>query len=58
MLKALRKVLEPSDAWVLLGLALVAIGLWQVSPPAALVAVGVVLLWVGLPPRPPFVRGR
>jgi uncharacterized membrane protein len=55
MLNFLKDV-ELSDVWLILGLTLLAIGLWQVSAAAALAAVGVVLVWIGLPPRPPFMR--
>lgn len=46
---------EKDDVLILVGLALVSVGLWHVWRPLALVVAGAVLLWVFLPPRPPFI---
>ena len=40
------------------GLVLIAYGLWEVSRPAALAIPGFVLVWLALPPRPPFFRSK
>ena len=58
--KAIRSALtaiDASDVLVLIGLGLVGAGVWHWSPPGASVAVGVVVLWYALPPRPPFIGG-
>lgn len=39
------KKLSPRDVAILIGLALVASGLWFVYPPSAPIAVGAFLLW-------------
>lgn len=44
-----------SDVVVGLGLIALASGLSMVAPWAAYVAVGTVLIWYGLPSRPPFI---
>jgi hypothetical protein len=36
--------------------AVLAVGLWAWSRPVALITLGVIGLWVGLPTRPPFVE--
>jgi hypothetical protein len=41
-----------------LGLGLVAIGLWLLSHAAALIVVGVLLLWMVVPTRPRFVTAK
>lgn len=43
------------DLLVVAGVSLICVGVWQVFQPAALAIAGAVLLWVGLPTRPPFV---
>lgn len=61
---AARPRIDASDVLVFCGLLLLGAGLWWLSPPAALIVVGVVLLIVGLvgawlrgkraePPPPP-----
>lgn len=47
---------DRADVLVVLALLLISCGLWEVSRAAALAVPGVVLLWLALPPRPPFVR--
>lgn len=49
--------IDRSDVLVLIGLMLVGAGAWQYSPAAAAVAVGAIVLWYGMPTRPPFVGG-
>lgn len=49
--------LDRSDVLVLVGLALLASGVWQVSSAYALTIVGAVVLWYGMPTRPPFIGG-
>lgn len=39
-----------------IGLVLLTAGLWRLSPAAALTVAGVILLWIGLPPRPTFIE--
>lgn len=57
-IRAALAAVDASDVLVLIGLSLVGAGVWQlVSPPAASVAVGVVVLWYAMPPRPPFIGG-
>lgn len=48
--------LDKDDALTLLGLLLVSGGLWAWSHALAAIVPGVILLWVFLPPRPPFVE--
>jgi len=40
---------------LILGVLLVAAGCWFLRWPLALVVVGIVLVWIALPPRLPFV---
>lgn len=47
--------LDRADAIVVAGLVLVAIGCWDAYRPASFVIPGLVFVWFGLPPRPPFV---
>lgn len=57
--KAIRSSVDLADLLVLAGLVLIVAALWDVSRPAALGIPGVVLVWIALPPRPPFVmRGK
>lgn len=44
------------DVGVVIGTGFVVAGCWRVSEAAALIVIGVTLLWVALPPRAPFVR--
>jgi hypothetical protein len=48
--------IDRSDVLLLAGLGLVAVGLWEVSPAAALAVPGVILVWLAVPPRPPFIQ--
>ena len=41
---------------IAIGVALVAIGLWQIWKPGAFLAIGLVVLWVVLPSRAPFIE--
>lgn len=43
------------EALLLAALGLVGWGLWQVSPSAACVVTGAVVLWIVVPPRGPFI---
>lgn len=52
----LAHALDKEDALTLLGLLLVSGGLWAWSHPLAVIVPGVILLWMFLPPRPPFVE--
>lgn len=47
--------LDKDDVFTVIGLALVAGGMWLWLRPLALIVPGAVLLWVFLPSRPPFV---
>ena len=47
-----------ADLVVLLGIGLVGAGGWLLSPPWALITMGVILLWVALPARPGFFVER
>ena len=47
---------EREEIAVGIGAMLLAVGLWQWWPPAAFIAVGLVVLWVALPSRSPFVE--
>ena len=40
----------------LLGLGALTAGIWMVSRPWALIVAGALLLWMFLPPRPPFIE--
>ena len=54
-LRAVHGVVDRADVIVVLGLALIAAGFWDVSRPVALGVPGAVLVWFGLPPRPRFI---
>jgi hypothetical protein len=41
--------IDHNDIFVLAGAGLVAAGIWQIYQPAAFIAVGLGLLWLGLP---------
>lgn len=47
---------ERQELGIVIGLAVLCAGLWMVSPAAALVVAGAVLLWMHLPSRTPFVH--
>lgn len=47
--------IQRDELLMLIGLALVATGAWQVWRPGAFLAPGLVLLWLALPARAPFV---
>lgn len=51
-----RKSVDASDLVVAGGLTCLTTGAWAAIGVAALVLPGLVLLWYGLPPRPPFVK--
>lgn len=55
-LAALSVAFDKEDVLMLIGLALLAGGLWLLSHPAALIVPGIVLLWMFLPARPPFIE--
>jgi hypothetical protein len=48
---------DRSDLLVLIGLTLVGAGAWHISKPIAAIVVGAVVLWYGMPSRPPFIGG-
>jgi hypothetical protein len=50
-----RAILGPDEILLVVALALLAVGGYQAWPPLALVAPGLVLLWIVLPSRRPFV---
>lgn len=54
--RAVGGVFDKEDVLILLGLTLLSGGLWLWSHALALVISGAVLLWMFLPPRPPFVE--
>jgi hypothetical protein len=41
------------EACLLAGFFALARGLWLIYPPAAWIACGLILIWLGIPPRPP-----
>lgn len=47
---------DREDVLVILGLAMLGYGLWAVSHSAALIVPGIVLLWMFVPSRPPFIE--
>lgn len=49
---------DRADVIVLCGLVLVALGCWEAWRPGAFLVPGAVLVYYGLPPRPPFVDLR
>jgi hypothetical protein len=49
--------IDRSDVLVILGLALIAVGFWDLSRPVSLGVPGAVLVWYALPSRPPFLKG-
>jgi hypothetical protein len=51
----MRALVDLNDVLTLGGVGLLCAGLWRVSPPAALIAAGLICVWYGLPPRPPFI---
>jgi hypothetical protein len=53
---AVSGLVDRSDVLTSLGVIVIAIGLWDVYRPAAFVVAGLVLVWCGLPPRPPLIR--
>ena len=52
------ETIELGDVLTCLGLILLGVGLWRVSPAAGLAVPGAVLIWYALPTRPPFVSAR
>lgn len=54
----MRKWLEAyaEELGIALGLCFVAVGLWYLLWPAALIVTGLVILWVTLPTRAPFIE--
>lgn len=51
----MRAQVGPREGTVIVGLALIWLGLRDVSAAAALAVPGAVLVWMALPPRPPFI---
>ena len=47
---------DKEDVLTLVGLGLVATGLWWLSHAAALIVPGVILLWMFVPSRPPLIE--
>jgi hypothetical protein len=56
MFSQVRNLLDKDDVLALIGLVLVAIGLWLWSKPLAFIVPGAVLLWMFLPSRPPLIE--
>jgi fatty acid desaturase len=54
--RALPAAFDKDDALLLVGLLLLIAGLWTWSRALALIAPGLILVWVFLPSRPPFVE--
>ena len=54
---AWRAVLGADELLVVVGLVLLTAGLWPIADQGALVAPGLVLLWIALPQRTSFVIG-
>lgn len=48
--------IDKEDLLTLVGLVLVASGLWYVSRAAALILPGLILLWMFIPTRPPWIE--
>lgn len=48
--------IDKEDLLTLVGLLLVASGLWSVSRAAALILPGLILLWMFIPTRPPWIE--
>lgn len=55
VLAAIVSAVGPDEIHFWLGLALLSAGLWMVWAPGACLAPGLVLVWVSLPTRAPFV---
>lgn len=49
-------LIGPDEILVGAALVLIAVGMWQVWKPGAFLVPGVVLLWIGIPQRAPFVN--
>lgn len=56
--RAITAVIGADELLVCVGLGLLTAGLWSLVQESALVAPGLVLLWIALPQRTPFVAGR
>lgn len=41
------------EACLLAGFCMFGYGLWQIYPPAMFIICGTMLMWAGLPPKPP-----
>lgn len=54
-LTILRRELDADVILLVLALGLIAVGLWQCWRPGAFLVPGVVLLWIAVPARRPFV---
>lgn len=51
---AVRSAVDAADIWIAIALGLISYGCWDLYRPAAFIVPGVALLWIALPPRPPF----
>lgn len=40
--------LDLSDVFIAVGIILACVGVWQIYPPAALIAAGLALFWLGI----------
>lgn len=40
--------MDLSDGFIIGGLVMACVGVWQIYPPAALITVGVALFWLGI----------
>lgn len=54
--RLMAEAFDQEDVLLLIGLALLAGGLWLVSHALAFIVPGVVLVWIFLPPRPPLIE--
>ena len=57
-IRAVVSEIDGHDCILVLGLVLIGVGLWSILPGVALASVGAVLVWIALPARPPFLKGR
>lgn len=54
--RAFGAAFDKEDVLTLIGLGMLAGGLWQISHAASIAVPGVILLWMFVPPRPPFIE--
>lgn len=56
--QAITAVIGADELLVVAGLGLLTAGLWPIVQESALIAPGLVLLWIALPQRTPFLAGQ